>query len=61
MKITEVPVYNEDGTVKLTVVLGENELQTLLQFGMNMAVAMGIAGSMGIDIDDDMEEGVYDD
>lgn len=61
MKVTEVPVYNEDGTVKLTVVLGENELQTLLQFGMNMAVAMGIAGSMGIDIDDDMEEGVYDD
>lgn len=59
MKITEVPVYNEDGTVKLTVVLGENELQTLLQFGMNMAVAMGIAGSMGIEIDD--TEGEFDD
>lgn len=47
MKI-EVPVFNDDGSLSFTASLSENEVKTILQFGLNMAVAMGIASQMGI-------------
>lgn len=55
MKI-ELPVLNEDGSLKATMVLDAPQVQALLQFGINMAMAMGIASEFtpGLD-DEDME------
>ena len=54
MKI-EVPVFNEDGSVKFTAQLTADQAQVLLQFAMNMAMATGIAAHLGLqgpDLDD---------
>lgn len=42
MKIN-VPLLNEDGSLKTELSLNDKEVQALLQFGLNMATAMGIA------------------
>ena len=52
MKI-DVPVYDEDGTVKFNASLSEGELQAVLQFGLNLAIASGISNTLGVHIDDD--------
>ncbi len=40
----KVPVVNqEDGSVQFEASLSERELQVILQFGLNMALASGIA------------------
>lgn len=38
-----IPLLNEDGSLKTEISLNEKEVQALLQFGLNMATAMGIA------------------
>lgn len=56
MRVT-VPVRNEDGSIKYEVSMNEKEQQAILQFGLNMAVAMGIASQiMDGDPDDLMDE-----
>lgn len=45
MKI-EVPVQNQDGSVQFIANLNEKEIQAVLQFGLNMALAMGIASQL---------------
>ena len=42
MKIIEVPVFNEDGSVKLTQLLSPEEAQSLLQFALNFLTASGM-------------------
>jgi len=54
MKI-EVPVFNDDGSVKFTATLSEQQASVLLQFAMNLAMATGIAAHLGVvgpEIDD---------
>lgn len=43
------------------VVLGEAELKALMQFGLNMAVAMGIASDFGVAAFGDDEDEEFDD
>lgn len=45
MKI-EVPVQNEDGSLAFTAIMNEKEVQAVLQFGLNMATAMGITSQL---------------
>jgi hypothetical protein len=47
MKI-EVPVFNEDGSVKFTATLSEAQAAVLLQFAINLSMATGIAAHLGI-------------
>lgn len=42
MKIKEVPVFNEDGSVQFTQVVTENEAQMLLQFALNFLTTSGM-------------------
>ena len=42
MKIVEVPVFNEDGSIKFTQVCSQEEAQSLLQFALNFLVATGM-------------------
>lgn len=54
----EVPVQNDDGTLAFTATMNEKEVQAVLQFGLNMATAMGITSqllspeSMHVEVDD---------
>ena len=48
MKIIEVPVFNEDGSIKLTQMVSPEEAQTLLQFAINFMLAMGTTVQVGI-------------
>lgn len=45
MKVIEVPVYNDDGSVKATMLLSPEETKTLLQFAINFLAASGLAAS----------------
>lgn len=42
MKIIEVPVFNDDGSIKVTQLLSPQEAQTLLQFALNFLSAAGM-------------------
>lgn len=42
MKIIEVPVYQEDGSVKFTQMVTPEEAQVLLQFALNFLVSTGL-------------------
>ena len=42
MKIIEVPVFNEDGSIKFTQVCSPEEAQSLLQFALNFLTATGM-------------------
>lgn len=42
MKVLEVPVFNDDGSVKVTHALSPDEAQTLLQFALNFLTATGL-------------------
>ena len=48
MKIIEVPVFNEDGSVKITHLLNPEQVQVLLQFALQFLVAAGLATSMAV-------------
>ena len=41
MKIIDVPVFNDDGSIKATMQVGEKEAQFLLEFALNMLAGMG--------------------
>ena len=43
MKVIEVPVFEEDGTVKFTMMAGPEEAKTLLQFALNFLSSAGLA------------------
>lgn len=43
MKILDVPVYNEDGSIKFTQQVSPNEAQALLQFAINFMAATGLS------------------
>ena len=57
MKIIEVPVFNEDGSIKLTQMVSPEEAQTLLQFAINFMLAMGNTVQVAVSNskDEDME------
>ena len=42
MKIIEVPILNEDGSVQVTHVLQPEEVQYLLQFALNFLAGAGL-------------------
>lgn len=60
MKI-EVPVFNEDGSLRFNAVLSEPELQAVLQFGLNAAIGSGLAHHLGVLLDDNEDELELDD
>lgn len=49
MKIIDVPVFNEDGTVKFTQVLTAQEAQVLLQFALNFLASTGLSVRMMVE------------
>lgn len=46
MKIIDVPVFNEDGSIKFTSVVNAEEAQTLLQFAINFLANTGMTVQM---------------
>ncbi len=42
----QVPVKNEDGSLAFTASMNEKETQAVLQFGLNMALSMGIMSQL---------------
>ncbi len=48
MKVIEVPVFNDDGSVKLTQLLSPEEAKTLLQFALNFLAATGLSASLAV-------------
>lgn len=48
MKVIEVPVFNEDGSVKLTQLLSPEEAQSLLQFALNFLTASGMMATYAV-------------
>lgn len=42
MKIIEVPIYNEDGSVQVTQLISPEEAQGLLQLAVNILMASGM-------------------
>ena len=57
MKIIEVPIFNEDGTVKVTTLLSPEEAQHILQFAINFLMSAGMAANYAIQHTDDNEQG----
>jgi hypothetical protein len=49
MKIIDVPVFNEDGSVKFTQVLTAAEAQVLLQFALNFLASTGLSVKVMVD------------
>lgn len=41
MKIIEIPLYEEDGSIKATMHIGPEEAQNLLTFAVNFLAATG--------------------
>lgn len=48
MKVIEVPVFNDDGSVKLTQLLSPEEAQSLLQFALNFLTASGMMAAIAV-------------
>ena len=48
MKIIDVPVYNNEGSVQFTAQVTPEQAQTLLQFAYNFLVASGLTKQFGI-------------
>jgi hypothetical protein len=46
MKILDVPVYNDDGSIKFTQQVSPQEAQALLQFAINFMAATGLNVTM---------------
>ena len=46
MKLIDVPILNDDGSVKCTMVYGPEEAQKLLQFATNFFAAIGSTAVM---------------
>jgi hypothetical protein len=58
--VVDVPVRNEDGSIKFNVTMDDKQIQSILQFGLNFLVATGMAASYNIDIGE-LEDGELDD
>lgn len=43
MKILDVPIYNDDGSIKFTQQVSPQEAQALLQFAINFMAATGMS------------------
>lgn len=53
----DVPILNDDGSVKFTATLSPDQVQVLLQFAMNFTMAAGLAVQIGItapELDDNL-------
>jgi len=48
MKVIEVPVFNEDGSIKLTQLISPEEAQSLLQFAINFLTASGMMATFAV-------------
>jgi hypothetical protein len=46
MKILDVPIYNDDGSIKFTQQVSPQEAQALLQFAINFMAATGLNVTM---------------
>lgn len=53
MKVIDVPIYNEDGSVRLTQHVTADEAQHLLGFALNFLVSTGLAAQMNVVIQDE--------
>lgn len=58
IKLIEVPIYNDDGSVKITQEISPSEAQTLLAFALNFLVSTGLAANIGISVED--QENAYE-
>lgn len=59
----DVPVLNDDGSLKFTATLTADQVQVLLQFAMNLTMAAGLATHIGIavpDLDDNLNPKLND-
>lgn len=61
MKIIEVPVYNDDGSIKVTHLIPPEEAQALLQFALNFLTATGLQQQIYIATKGEDEEIEFDD
>ena len=42
----QVPVKNDEGAVEFTATMNDKEIQAVLQFGLNIALSMGIMSQL---------------
>lgn len=57
MRVIEVPIYNEDGSVNITQQISPEEAQHLLQFAINFMMAVGASQKVGVvPLDDEPKE-----
>jgi hypothetical protein len=60
MKIIEVPIFNEDGSIQIMQKVSPEEAQTLLQFALNFLATTGLVASGAVSMqmveEDAMEE-----
>lgn len=56
MRIIEVPVFNEDGSVRLVQEMNPEEAQHILQFAMNFLIANGLAVNYAVQGVEETEE-----
>lgn len=61
MKIIEVPVYNDDGSVKATMMISPEEAKHLLEFAINFMAAMGNTVQIAVGKPDDQQELKFND
>jgi hypothetical protein len=54
--IIDVPVRNEDGTIRATLTMDEQQMQAILQFGLNFLLATGLAASYGVSMPGEKED-----
>lgn len=59
--IIDVPYRDEEGNVKFTMTLNEEQLQGLLQFALAFSVAAGITSSFNIMVPEEHEQRQLDD
>jgi hypothetical protein len=61
MQIIEVPIYNEDGSVRVVQKLAAEEAQHLLQFALNFLVSSGLAANYAVQkAEEESEDGQLD-
>lgn len=59
MKLIDVPIYNNSGELQFTSTLTMDEVQILLQFAINLKMAM--ASQMGVAVNVPAPEGMDED
>jgi hypothetical protein len=50
-----VPIQNDDGSVAFTATFDENQIKVMMEFSMNMIMAMGLSHQFNIMDLEDME------